>query len=91
MFNGKRRLTEAELGGSHLPLSQRFAERARCRANMAHIRQSKPDAGLGCQVKVLQHSQHVPSSLGSGSGKHEIDTVVFTFGMVDFWRDSLLA
>ena len=26
----------------------------RCRANMAHIRQSRPDCGLGFQVKVLK-------------------------------------
>ena len=26
----------------------------RCRANMAHIRQSRPDRGLGVQVKVLE-------------------------------------
>ena len=30
---------------------------------MAHIRQSKPDYGLGLQVRVLQHSRGVPSSL----------------------------
>jgi len=35
----------------------------RCRANTAHIRQSRPDAGLGFQVKPLTV---FPSSLGSG-------------------------
>ena len=38
----------------------------RCLANMAHIRQSRPESGLGFQVNVLQLLQVVPSSLGSG-------------------------
>ena len=38
----------------------------RCRANMAHIRQSRPDSGLGFQVKILTPFHVVPSSLGSG-------------------------
>jgi len=33
---------------------------------MAHIRQSRPDSGLGFQVKVLKTFQVVPSSLESG-------------------------
>ena len=33
---------------------------------MAHVRQSRPDYGLGFQVKVLKPFQVVPSSLGSG-------------------------
>ena len=33
---------------------------------LAHIRQSKPDSGVGVQVKVLKTCQGVPSSLGSG-------------------------
>ena len=33
-------------------------------ANMAHARQSRPDSGLGLQVKVLQTVEVVPSSLG---------------------------
>jgi len=33
---------------------------------MAHIRQSRPDSGLGFRVKVLKIFQVVPSSLGSG-------------------------
>jgi len=39
----------------------------RCRANMARKRQSRPDFGLGFQVKVLKTFEVVPSSLGSGS------------------------
>ena len=27
----------------------------RCQANMAHIRQSRPDSGLGIPVKVLEY------------------------------------
>ena len=39
----------------------------RSRANMHHIRQSRPDSGLGFQIKV-RHSLHIdPSELGSGS------------------------
>ena len=37
-----------------------------CRANSAHVRQSRPDSGLGFQVKVFKLFQGVPSSLGSG-------------------------
>jgi hypothetical protein len=36
---------------------------SRCRANVAHIRQSRTDSGLGFQVTVLQIFQVVPSSL----------------------------
>jgi hypothetical protein len=38
----------------------------RCRADVAHIRQSGPDSGLGFKVKVLSKFQVVASSLGSG-------------------------
>ena len=38
----------------------------RCRANMAHIRQSRPGSGLGSQVKVLETVLVVTSLLGSG-------------------------
>ena len=38
----------------------------RCRAKSAHIRQSKPDSGLGSQANVLGTLEVVPSSLGSG-------------------------
>ena len=37
-----------------------------CGANMAHVKQSKPDSGLGFHVKALAVVQGVPSSLGSG-------------------------
>jgi len=39
----------------------------RCRANMAHARQSRPDSGVGVQVKGLETFQVVPSLLGSGT------------------------
>ena len=32
------------------------------RANMAHVRQSRPDSGLGLQVKVLRPFQVFPST-----------------------------
>ena len=37
-----------------------------CRANSAHVRQSRADSGLGHQAKVLRTFKAVPSSLGSG-------------------------
>ena len=36
-----------------------------CRASVAHVRQSSPDFGLGCQVRERESFQIVPSSLGS--------------------------
>ena len=38
----------------------------RLRANVAHIRQTRPDSGLDFQVEVLEHFQVVPSWLGNG-------------------------
>ena len=38
----------------------------RCHVKMAHVRQSRPDFGLGFRVKILQTFRAVPSSLGSG-------------------------
>jgi len=40
----------------------------RFRANMAHIRQARPNSGLGFEVKVLETVQVVPSSPRSGRG-----------------------
>ena len=37
---------------------------SRCQANMAHMRQSRPDSGLGFQIKVLKTFSVVPSWLG---------------------------
>ena len=50
-------------GGDHLKRTRQL----RCPANMAHIRQSRPDSGLGFQVKVLKTLKVVPSLLGSGA------------------------
>jgi len=36
----------------------------RCRANMAHTRQSMPDPGLGFQIKVLKRSTVFPLRAG---------------------------
>ena len=36
---------------------------------MAHVRQSRPDSGLGFQVKVFELFYGVPSSLGSGQAE----------------------
>jgi len=38
----------------------------RCRENMAHMRPSRPDSGLGFPGKVLETFQVVPVPLGSG-------------------------
>jgi hypothetical protein len=38
------------------------------RANMAHLRQSRPDSDLGFQVNVIKTFPVVPTWLGSGSG-----------------------
>jgi len=48
----------------------------RCRANMAHVRQSRPDSGLGSQVKDLKPFQVVPSSLVSGNSDTLLPCVV---------------
>ena len=40
----------------------------RGRANMAHTRQSRPDSGLGSQVKGRRSFKAVPASLASGTG-----------------------
>ena len=36
----------------------------RCRANMAHIRQSRPDSGLGVLAKVFERVEVIPFPLG---------------------------
>ena len=53
-------------GGAWAPL----ASQGRCRANMAHIRQSRPDSGLGFHIEVLKIFSVVLSSRGSGLRKH---------------------
>ena len=45
--------------------SSRF-ELCRCRANMAHVRQSGPDSGLDFHTDVLHTLKVAPSSLRSG-------------------------
>jgi len=44
----------------------RFDMQVRCRENMAHIRQSRPDYGLAVQAKVLKTLQVLPSQVGGG-------------------------
>ena len=54
----------------HLSLSlshgAAVTSRSCCRANMAHIRQSRPDSGLGFRVQFIETFWFVSSSLGSG-------------------------
>ena len=52
-------------GGVASSMVKRVASN-RFRANMAHTRQSRPDSGLGFQVKLVKPYQVVPSLLGSG-------------------------
>ena len=44
--------------------------RSRCRAQVAHIRQSRPASGLGFQVKARKTFEVVPFSLGDGTRCH---------------------
>ena len=44
-----------------------LSDQSRCQANMAHVKQSKPDSGLGFQVKVLKTFQVAPCSLRCGA------------------------
>jgi hypothetical protein len=46
--------------------SEASGEQNHCLANMAYVRQSEPDFGIGLQVKVLRTCQVGHSSLGSG-------------------------
>ena len=54
----------AALGSTSMCVRTRV-QGVHCRANMAHVRQSRPDSGLGFQVEVLQSFLVVPSSLCS--------------------------
>ena len=40
-------------------------KRSQCRANLAHLRQSRPDSGPGFRAKSLTTFQVVPSSLAA--------------------------
>jgi len=51
-----------------------LTQQGHCRENSALTRQSRPDSGLGFQVKVLEIFQGVLSSLGSGRGVQEGDS-----------------
>ena len=55
--------TPLSQNGSHQKCS-----RGRCQANMAHIRQARPNYGRAFLVKVLETVEGVPSSLGIGWG-----------------------
>ena len=52
--------------------------------NSAHIRQSRPDSGLGFRVNFLKTFQDVPSSLGSGttnrSRSSDVQTLIVARG-----------
>ena len=52
----------------------------RCRSNMAHIRQSRPDSGNGFQVKFLRTFKVGSSSLGSSYNTVEPDEVTLVSG-----------
>ena len=74
----------------------------RCQANMAHIRQSRPDSGNGFQVQVHQPFEVVPFSLGwskvdirlpgTGDSKsHGARPVHQTISMIEWIRPSRLS
>ena len=50
----------------NLDCSSATSPAGRCRANMAHTRQSRPYSGLNFKVNVLKTVQAIPFSLGSG-------------------------
>ena len=58
---------------------------------MAHIRQSRPDSGLGFQVKVLKACYVVPSWLGRGVTVAEVSRGVDWAGIVTLNRITLRA
>jgi len=67
---GCRRLERPAFGGQLACLWMEFVGcRNRCRANMAHTRQSRPDSGLGSHVKVLKTLQVVPDACLGSQGK----------------------
>jgi len=43
----------------------------RFRANMVHVRQSRPDSGRGFEITVLKTYQAVPALLASGAANEE--------------------
>ena len=47
------------------------AESDRCRANMANVRHSRPNSGIGFAIKALKIFEVVPFSLGSGERERE--------------------
>ena len=56
---------QTDVAGGEIALAWLFLG-SHARTNVAHTRQSRPDSGLGLQVKVLKPYFAVPSSRGSG-------------------------
>ena len=54
------------------------------RAALEQSRQSRPDTGLGLQVRVDKTFEVVPSLLGSGEGKVAPFSPVSVFAVKDF-------
>ena len=52
----------------------------RYRANMEHIRQSRPNSGLGFQVKVLETFKVALYSLGSGTAPSGLPLLIYYSG-----------
>ena len=65
-------------GGAMCVRSMKPQPPTRCRANVAHVRQSRPDSGLGFQVKVLNTLQGVPFSLGSGQPQNLLPLLLYS-------------
>ena len=60
-----RRWMEAPGTAARGDAATRILVKVRCRANLAHARQSRSDSGLGFQGKVLKKNEDVPSALQS--------------------------
>ena len=68
---------------SGVPSSSRHVPSFRCRANMAQIRQSRPDSGLGSRVKGLDTFHVAPPLLGGGRPRPSQRCFK---NVVTFWR-----
>jgi hypothetical protein len=62
---------------------------SRCRANMAHIRQSSPDSGLGFQVRVPKKNQAVPYVAMFALHVREVQACIMQFKAISLHNDGL--
>ena len=62
------------------------SDTSRCRANKANVGQSRPDPGLGFQVKVLRTLKEIPCSLESCLGLRVLGAVARPGLRLRVWR-----